>query len=43
MKTKTIITFTLALLLQGVANVPWTAAQLAPKQSENPTEAPRIV
>lgn len=34
MKTKTIITVALALLLMGVANVPWTAAQEAAKQEE---------
>jgi hypothetical protein len=34
MKTKTIITVTLAFLLMGLANVPSTAAQLAPKQEE---------
>ena len=46
MKTKTVITVTLALLLMGVANVPWTAAQEAAKEGETqlkPSDSYKVV
>ena len=46
MKTKTVITVTLSLLLMGIASVPWTAAQEAAKEGETqlkPSDSYKVV